>query len=179
MEPLKIDASWTLFLDRDGVLNKNIEGSYVLDWEQFEFLPGVLEILPEFAKLFQRIIIVTNQQCIGKGLLTETGLEEIHTHMLNLITLNGGRVDAVYFAPGLENEQNLLRKPKPGMALLAQKNFPEINFQHAVMVGDKDSDIVFGKTVGMTTFYLSNSCEINLSADYQISTLKELLTHLK
>jgi hypothetical protein len=55
---LHIDHSWTLFLDRDGVINKNIDGSYVLDWEQFEFLDGVLETMPKLAKLFNKIIVV-------------------------------------------------------------------------------------------------------------------------
>ena len=82
---LHIDHSWTLFLDRDGVINKNIDGSYVLDWEQFEFLDGVLETMPKLAKLFNKIIVVTNQQCIAKGLLTEETLNEIHQNMMNMI----------------------------------------------------------------------------------------------
>lgn len=153
---LQIDDSYTLFLDRDGVINKNIDGSYVLDWEQFEFKKGVLETMPKLAKLFPRIIVVTNQQCIAKGLLTENELNEIHQNMMNMIELNGGRIDAVYYAPDLASPENNLRKPKNGMAYLAQQDFPEIDFQKSIMVGDKLSDMEFGKSVGMTTIFLSS-----------------------
>ena len=175
---LHIDHSWTLFLDRDGVINKNIDGSYVLDWEQFEFLDGVLETMPKLAKLFNKIIVVTNQQCIAKGLLTEETLNEIHQNMMNMIELNGGRIDAVYFAPDLESEENTLRKPKNGMALLAKNDFPEIDFTKSIMVGDKLSDMKFGKSVSMTTFYISTSYKNSSLIDYKISSLSALLEHL-
>lgn len=175
---LHIDNSWTLFLDRDGVINKNIDGSYVLDWEQFEFLDGVLETMPKLAKLFNKIIVVTNQQCIAKGLLTEETLNEIHQNMMNMIELNGGRIDAVYFAPDLESEENTLRKPKNGMALLAKNDFPEIDFTKSIMVGDKLSDMKFGKSVSMTTFYISTSYKNTSLIDYKISSLSALLEHL-
>jgi D-glycero-D-manno-heptose 1,7-bisphosphate phosphatase len=175
---LHIDNSWTLFLDRDGVINKNIDGSYVLDWEQFEFLDGVLETMPKLAKLFNKIIVVTNQQCIAKGLLTEETLNEIHQNMMNMIELNGGRIDAVYFAPDLESEENTLRKPKNGMALLAKNDFPEIDFTKSIMVGDKLSDMKFGKSVSMTTFCISTSYKNSSLIDYKISSLTALLEHL-
>jgi D-glycero-D-manno-heptose 1,7-bisphosphate phosphatase len=175
---LHIDHSWTLFLDRDGVINKNIDGSYVLDWEQFEFLDGVLETMPKLAKLFPRIVVVTNQQCIAKGLITEDELNEIHQNMMNLIELNGGRVDAVYFAPDRASEENILRKPKNGMAFLAQNDFPEIDFNKSIMVGDKLSDMEFGKSVSMTTFCISTGYKNSSLIDYKISSLTALLEHL-
>ena len=176
---LQIDDTYTLFLDRDGVINKNMDGRYVLDWEQFEFLPGVLETMPKLAKLFPRIIVVTNQQCIAKGLLTHDFLNEIHQNMMNMIELNGGRIDAVYFAPDLDSEENKLRKPKNGMAFLAQKDFPEINFQKCVMIGDKSSDMEFGKSVGMSTICLSNSYNENCISDFQIHQFSEVLQIFK
>lgn len=172
---ITIDNTWTLFLDRDGVINKNIEGSYVLDWEQFEFLPGVLETMPKLSKLFARIIVVTNQQCIAKGLITETQLIEIHQNMMNMIELNGGRIDAVYFAPDLESDENNLRKPKNGMAFLAKNDFPAIDFKKCIMVGDKLSDMKFGKSVGMTTVWLSNGSKNSSQIDRQIARFSDLL----
>lgn len=174
MNPILIDKTWTLFLDRDGVINKNIDGGYVLDWEQFEFIDGVLETMPKLAKLFPRIIVVTNQQCIAKGLLTEEGLNEIHQNMMNMIELNGGRIDAVYYAPDMESETNTLRKPKNGMAFLAKNDFPEIDFSNCIMVGDKLSDMKFGKSVYMTTIWLSNGSKNSSLIDYQIPTLAAL-----
>lgn len=174
MQQILIDNSYTLFLDRDGVINKNIDGSYVLDWEQFEFLNGVLETMPKLAKLFPRIVVVTNQQCIAKGLITEDELNEIHQNMMNLIELNGGRIDAIYFAPDMASEQNNLRKPRNGMAFLAQNDFPEIDFNKSIMVGDKLSDMEFAKSVGMITVYLSKTYIENPLIDYTINTFSDL-----
>lgn len=176
---IHMEDSWTLFLDRDGVINKNIDGGYVLDWEQFEFLPGVLETMPKLAKLFPRIIVVTNQQSIAKGLITEDALREIHQNMMNMIELNGGRIDAVYYAPGLASPDNLLRKPNNGMAFLAQKDFPEIDFSRSVMVGDKLSDMQFGKSVGMATAYLSNNYTDSELIDIHITNLQALEDYVK
>ena len=75
------DASWTLFLDRDGVINTKVENDYIKRWNDFHFIPGVLVSMPILRKKFNRILIVTNQQGIGKGLFTEMDLSVIHTKM--------------------------------------------------------------------------------------------------
>ena len=72
------EENWTLFLDRDGVINRRLPGAYVQHWDQFEFLPGVLPALSILANYFAHLIIVTNQQGIGKGLMTESDLQKIH-----------------------------------------------------------------------------------------------------
>lgn len=149
-----VDSSWTLFLDRDGVINKRIVGDYIKTTDEFQFEEGALESIEKFSKLFGRIIVVTNQQGIGKGIMTESNLSEIHRYMLKEIEKHGGRIDAVYHSPALASEHSELRKPKTGMAYLAQKDFPEIDFQKAVMIGDSDSDIVFGQSLGMITVKL-------------------------
>ena len=177
--PINIDNTWTLFLDRDGVINKNIDGSYVLDWEQFEFLDGVLETMPKLAKLFSNIIIVTNQQCIAKGLLTHEQLNEIHQNMMNMVELNGGSIDAIYYAPDFASEENTLRKPKNGMAFLAKDDFPEIDFSKSIMVGDKPSDMEFGKSIGMTNIYISKNATQYSLADYTITQFSDLLQVIK
>jgi histidinol-phosphate phosphatase family protein len=151
-----VDSSWTLFLDRDGVINKRIVGNYVKSIDEFEFEDGALETIAKFSKLFGRIIVVTNQQGIGKGIMTESNLFEIHRYMSEEIERHGGRIDAVYYAPALASEQSELRKPNTGMAYLAQKDFPEIDFQKSVMIGDSDSDILFGQALGMITVKLDS-----------------------
>ena len=176
---INIDNTWTLFLDRDGVINKNIDKSYVLNWDEFEFVDGVLETMPKLAGIFPRIIVVTNQQCIAKGLITEDELSEIHQNMMNMIELNGGRIDAVYYAPDKASPQNLLRKPGNGMALLAKKDFPEIDFKKCIMVGDKLSDMEFGKSLDMTTVYLSNTYIENPLIDIRITTFENLMQVIK
>lgn len=150
-----IDKSWTLFLDRDGVINERIVGDYVKNTEEFHFIPGALQAMAQFSQHFGRLVVVTNQQGIGKGLMTERNLNNVHRYMCSEIEKHGGRIDAVYFAPQLAKENSQLRKPNIGMALRAQQDFPEINFQKAVMIGDSDSDILFGQSLGMITVKLN------------------------
>jgi len=154
------NLGWFLFLDRDGVINKRIIDGYVKSWEQFEFLPGVLDAIRIFSNLFSRIIIVSNQQGVGKKLMTDREVERIHERMLQEIEQTGGRVDAVFYAPYLKSERSFMRKPNPGMALKARKQFPEINFKRSLMVGDSVTDMIFGKRVSMSTVYISDDQKI-------------------
>src|ERR1035437_7011157 len=110
-----IDKSWTLFLDRDGVLNYEKKGDYVLNWEQFKFLDGVTDALKILNEHFGVTVIITNQRCIGKGLLSVEGLHTIHYNMTREIILAGGRIDKIYFCPDLDNDSTD-RKPNIGMA---------------------------------------------------------------
>ncbi len=149
-----IDKSWTLFLDRDGVINERVVGDYIKNVEDFHFIPGALEAIVDMSLRFGRVVVVTNQQGIGKGLMTPGNLEEIHRYMCAEIERFGGRIDAVYHAPNLAQENSPMRKPDTGMAFLAKQDFPEINFKRSVMIGDSDSDIAFGESLGMITVKL-------------------------
>lgn len=173
-----INEEWTLFLDRDGVINERIFGGYVTSSEEFNFLEGVLEALSDFSELFCRIVIVTNQQGIGKGIMTERNLLDLHDYMVTSIEDNGGKIDAVYFAPNLRGAQVDIRKPKPDMALLAKHDFEEIDFEKSIMVGDTDSDIRFGKNLGMKTVRVLSEEPIGVEADIDVKglmTLKNLI----
>src|SRR5512140_305773 len=107
LKDLKIDSGWTLFLDRDGVINTRILGGYVQKWEQFEFLPGFLEAIKILSLAFSRIIVVSNQQGIGKGLMTEEELGILHRNMVAVIEKHGGRIDRIFHSPDLETEDSL------------------------------------------------------------------------
>ena len=87
LKDLRINKDWTLFLDRDGVINKKIENNYVRNWSQFEFIEGVIEALKILRNIFGKIIIVTNQRGIGKGLMTENDLYKIHENMIKVFEL--------------------------------------------------------------------------------------------
>ena len=149
------DQSWTLFLDRDGVINERIMNDYVKRRDEFHLLPGVARAVSKANKLFSRVFVVTNQQGIGKGLMTERNLSEIHSYCSELLEVENGHIDRYYFAPNLASENSELRKPNPGMALLAKEEFPAIDFQKSIMVGDSDSDIEFGRKLGMKTVFIS------------------------
>lgn len=168
----RIDKRWTLFLDRDGVINKRIVGGYVTEPSAFHFLPGVLQSLNTFSKIFGKIIVVTNQQGIGKGLMTVEHLNRVHHFMLKQIREKGGRVDAIYFCPDLSDKPDNCRKPGVKMAMQAKKDFSDIEFSKSIMVGDSLTDIEFGKNAGMFTVYIGDSK--NSRANLTVVSLNEL-----
>jgi D-glycero-D-manno-heptose 1,7-bisphosphate phosphatase len=151
-----IDKSWTLFLDRDGVLNDEKKDNYVLNWEQFKFLDGVKDALKILNDQFGITVIITNQKCIGKGLLSLEGLHTIHYKMINEIIVAGGRIDKIYFCPDLNNDSTD-RKPNIGMAIQAKHDFPAIDFSKTIMVGNKLSDMEFGRNAGIKTVFIAST----------------------
>ena len=128
--------------------------------EDFIFLDGALEALKRFSQIFNRIIIVTNQQGIKKGIMTEQELISLHEYMISIIVNNGGKIDKIYYCTDLAISHSLYRKPNIGMALKAKKDFPEINFKKSIMVGDSISDMQFGKKLNMLTVFISDSAEL-------------------
>jgi len=170
-------GGWTLFLDRDGVINRRIVDDYVKNWNDFEFLPGVLDSFTVFARYFKRIFIVTNQQGIGKGLMTKEDLALVHRKMKAEIETMGVQIDAIYYCPSLAADQSPRRKPNPGMALQAQSEFPDIELKKSIMVGDSPSDIEFGINAGMHTVFIGRR-ELNLPADARFDSLAEFARSL-
>ncbi len=168
-----IDHSWTLFLDRDGVINVRLMGDYVKNRGEFRFISGVPEAISQFNKIFSRIFVVTNQQGIGKGVMTESNLLDVHSYMLDGVRMEGGKIDHCYFAPQLASDNSNMRKPGSGMALKAKQDFPDIDFSRSVMVGDSDSDIEFGKNLGMRTVKVTNEETDSSNADLYVKSLKE------
>lgn len=154
LRDLSFDAQWTLFLDRDGVINHRIVGGYVKHWNEFHFLEGTLEAIKVLSGIFGKTFVVSNQQGIGKGLMNLEHVEDIHRRMLAEIEQNGGKVDQVFFSPHLQEANHLDRKPNIGMALKAQELFPQINFKKSVMVGDSTSDMEFGRNAGMVNVFI-------------------------
>lgn len=173
IEHWDIDGTWTLFLDRDGVINERIMGGYVTKPSEFQFLPGVLEAIAQFSRRFHRIIVVTNQQGIGKGLMTERNILEVHAYMCDEIYRSMGKIDKCFFAPNLIGAEEDLRKPGPAMAEMAKFEFPEIEFKRSIMIGDTDSDILFGRNLGMKTVRIKTVEPISVEADVTCASLIE------
>ncbi len=171
LKHLNIDKSWSLFLDRDGVINKKKDNDYVKEWIEFEFLKGSLEALKKLNKLFGTIVVVTNQQGIGKGLYRTEDLELIHKNMLYKIHYMEGRIDKVYFSPYKNEENHPTRKPGVGMAELAKKDFPNIDFKKCIMVGDSMTDMEFGKKMGMITVFISEEKKVDEKIDFNFKSL--------
>ena len=166
------DNNWSLFLDRDGVINKRIFDDYVKHPDDFIFLPGVLDAMQMVSEVFKFVFVVTNQQGIGKGMMNEKDLGKVHDFMLGTVSKNGGRIDRIYFSPHLERENHPSRKPNTGMALQAKEDYPEVDFSKSIMVGDMERDIEFGRKLGMMTVYIGEKKLFdNFEPDYRYDSL--------
>ena len=148
------DKNWTLFLDRDGVINVESVGSYITSWEEFVFHDGVLEIMPLLSRIFGKIIVVSNQRGVGRGIMTFEALKDINSKMTNTVSLYGGRIDKIYSCIAVSDDDHN-RKPNSGMALQAQQDYPEINFKKSIMVGNAFTDMEFGRRLSMHTVFLT------------------------
>lgn len=175
---IHVDETWTLFLDRDGVINKNIEDGYVTSWDEFEFLPDVHRALRYFGMMLGRIVVVTNQQGVGKELMTKDELHEIHNKLIEVVKEEGGRIDRIYYCPDLEEDESPCRKPEIGMAMWAKRDFPEIDFTKSIMVGDKLSDMRFGLTLGMECFFVTDKDIPEETGLVRVDSLSDVLLHI-
>jgi D-glycero-D-manno-heptose 1,7-bisphosphate phosphatase len=141
--------NWTLFLDRDGVINEQLPGDYVKTIDEFRFRPDFIEEIAALSRIFSRIFVVTNQQGIGKGLLSLEDLDHIHRFMLHAVDLHKGRIDRIYFCPHLKELDCDCRKPKPGMLLQAFKEFPDSIPERSIMIGDSPADLQAARKAGV------------------------------
>lgn len=138
----------TLFIDRDGVVNVWLPGDYVKCWQEFRFNAGFLDFIGRYSKHFKHIFIVTNQRGVGKGLMTQAQLDDIHSRMMEAVEQAGGRIDRIYVCTSVQ-ESDVMRKPNKGMALQAMKEFPDVTMERSLMIGDQPSDRQFADNCGM------------------------------
>lgn len=172
---LLIEGDWSLFLDRDGVINHRIVGDYVRNIEQLKLYSQIEKTIANLSRLFAHTFVVTNQQGVGKGLMSTDDVNKVHNYISDKVSLENGKIDAFYFAPQLKSENHPLRKPGIGMALKAKMEFPNVDFHKSVMVGDSESDIIFGKKTGMKTVFIQTQSKKldSVEADFSFASLEE------
>lgn len=135
-----------VFLDRDGVINRNC-ADHVKSWAEFEFLPGALASLQRLAQLPCLVIVVSNQSIIGRGLVSQAVVDEIHQRMMAEIDAAGGRIDAVFYCPHQPDEGCGCRKPQPGLLLQAARELA-IDLTRSFLIGDAESDVRAAQAAG-------------------------------
>lgn len=155
---LAADAD-TLFLDRDGVLNRHLPGDYVKSWAQWEWMPGMLQELPKWAAKFRHIVLVSNQRGVGKGVMTDEALSRVHAQMMAEVLEAGGRIDLILSCTAVSDDDSR-RKPNTGMFREACALFPDIDAKSSVMLGDTQTDAAFASNCGMP-FILLNPVEVS------------------
>lgn len=141
-----------VFLDRDGVINKKIDNDYVKKWEEFKFLPDVIDAIKILNQKNTPVYIITNQSGIGRGHMSLNDLKIVHDKMMEEFKANGAYVDDIFICPHAPNENCECRKPKPGLLLKAKSKYPEIDFKASWFIGDSMSDVEAGKAVGCNTY---------------------------
>lgn len=148
-----------VFLDRDGVINVRLPGgAYVTRWEEFAFCEGAPEAMKMLQDAGYLLIVVTNQRGVGRGLMTEEDLGEIHRRMREELSKEGVVLEAVYFCPHDLDAMCRCRKPLPGMIEKAVED-RGIDAAGSLLIGDSVSDMEAGKAAGVSGLFITSSRE--------------------
>ena len=145
------------FLDRDGVINEPPGGSgYVVAWEQFHFIDGALDALRTLKDKGYRLVVVTNQQGVGKGLMDLGALKAIHRNLRTRCAEHGAALDGVFFCPHLASDGCDCRKPRPGLIHQAIRDLAlDVDFGGSWLIGDSPRDIEAGAAAGLNTLLIA------------------------
>jgi D-glycero-D-manno-heptose 1,7-bisphosphate phosphatase len=161
------------FFDRDGIVNQRIFGGYVTKPEEFILHKQIPEILKFLHNHSYKLILITNQQGVGKGLMTLEELNSVHNYMQELILKNVGICfDEINFCTDLKSTNSFRRKPNPGMILESAQKC-NIDLSKSFMIGDSETDIQAGKSAGVKTIFISEEI-IQTTPDYQLNNIDEL-----
>ena len=149
-----------VFLDRDGVINRKIEGGYVRTWSEFQFLPNIVDWIRLFNALDHLVIVITNQRGVALGQMTLQDVETIHEKMLQELKSHGAQIDDIFICPHAKDACDC-RKPLPGLVLQAQQEY-DIDLSKSLLIGDSDSDQQLARTCGIRFLRAENG---RLTAD--------------
>jgi D-glycero-D-manno-heptose 1,7-bisphosphate phosphatase len=141
-----------VFLDRDGVIIQNRE-NYVRSWKDVEFLPFSLQALKLLSESSYKIIVITNQSAVGRGIITIEQVEAVNQRIIKEITQAGGRIDGLFLCPHTPDDDCLCRKPLPGLILQAAEAL-SIDLSSSALIGDALTDIQAGIAAGIQTLIL-------------------------
>jgi D-glycero-D-manno-heptose 1,7-bisphosphate phosphatase len=168
-----------VFLDRDGVINRKArEGEYVTRWEEIQILPDVSEAIALLNQAGFRVIVVSNQRCVAKGLITTADLEALHQRLCEVLASTGAKIDAIYYCPHEIEPPCGCRKPQPGMLFEAARAHG-IDLTASWMIGDSDVDVEAGRKAGCRTGrLLSHGEEANGNADAAAPSLRKVVDQI-
>ena len=136
----------TVFLDRDGVINQD-SPNFIKSRTEFHPLPGSIEAIARLSRVGVRVIVITNQSGINRGIVPLGELQAIHREVCTAVSNRGGRISDILFCPHRPDEECDCRKPKPGLILAACRRHG-IDLSRSVMIGDSARDILSGQAAG-------------------------------
>ncbi|KAF6245790.1 HAD family hydrolase [Nitrosopumilus sp. b2] len=144
-----------VFLDRDGVINKE-KKTYVKTIDDLEIFDNISSCIQKLKKNNFLVIVITNQSAIGRGLIDVEKLNEIHEEIQNHLAKSNTKIDAFYFCPHHPDENCLCRKPQPELIIKASNDY-DIDLQSSWIIGDNDSDVLAGHNAGCKGIKTDNS----------------------
>jgi histidinol-phosphate phosphatase family protein len=170
-----IDPKPTVFLDRDGVLNRHIIDGYVTRWDQFVIPPGVPAALRQLRNAGFRLLIVSNQAGVAKGFLSCDDLIHITSLSLRKFADDGAEMDGAFFCLHHPDDGCTCRKPRPGLLRVAAHFFPT-DFSRSFLVGDSCNDVLAGAAVACRTIHLAASVDASVPATHHASNFPEAVS---
>jgi D-sedoheptulose 7-phosphate isomerase len=169
------------FVDRDGVVNQR-QGphEYVASWEQFRFVPGVIPMLRGLSDQGYELVVVTNQQGVGKGVMSAAALHAIHEAMSQALASEGIALARVLHCPHREQDQCGCRKPRPGLIYRALNELPfVIDLPGSMLIGDAQSDMLAGRSAGIPTLvYVGRPESAGPDATHVVRSVRDVLPAL-
>ncbi|HUF62365.1 MAG TPA: HAD-IIIA family hydrolase [Verrucomicrobiales bacterium] len=157
-----------VFFDRDGVVNDSPGRGYVARWEDFRFREGIASTLSRLAQRGWLRVLVTNQQGIAKGMMTENDLDQLHLRMQRELASRGAAFNAIYTAVGFEG-RDPRRKPSPLMLQEAARHLG-LDLTRSWTVGDDDRDILAGRRAGTRTIRIAGRTAPRVPADFTLAS---------
>ncbi len=136
-----------LFLDRDGVFIEN-RANYVRCWDDVAFFPQALAALARIRNVPYKIIVVTNQSAVGRGIMSLETAVTLNNRILDVVRVENGRIDATYLCPAPPGTNDPCRKPRPGMLHQAAREH-NLDLSQSYMIGDALTDLQAGQAVGV------------------------------
>lgn len=172
--PVRTARSQAVFFDRDGVVNVSPGLGYVIRWEDFRFFPGIIEALRLCKARGYKTVLVTNQQGVGKGLMTRAALDHIHERMQQELARQEAAFDSIQVCPHLEGTC-CCRKPSPQMIFEARDRL-DLNLGRSWLVGDQDRDIQMAANAGVpNTIRIVGENEAKVPATMTVQNIDELV----
>ncbi len=169
-----------VFLDRDGTIIK--EKNYLRDANQIELLEGSAQALRLIQKMGFKLIIITNQSGIKRGIIRQKNLIQIHAQLKRMLANKGVTIDAIYYSPDLPNEKSTTRKPNTGLLEKAERDFG-LSLKNSYCIGDKKEDIDMGMKKKMVTILVltgyGNIHKTEVSSDYIANNLMDAAKWIK
>jgi D-glycero-D-manno-heptose 1,7-bisphosphate phosphatase len=171
--PTSSKRNRAVILDRDGTLNHQVDGEYILSPKDLKILPGVSERIKAINKAGWLTLIVTNQQCVGKGLCTNEVIGEVNDSLTKQLAISGARIDAYMWCPHLKEDECYCRKPRPGMFYYLASRY-HLDLRECLFIGDSESDMLAARAANIQWFPVTKNKGIQQWNPESLAKVREM-----